>query len=101
MARLRAIDHALEAERGVTLWLSGSAESSRPVALSAEVNSAALEIASSTPSLISRLMGKLRTWRQRAQERAELARMSEAELHDVGISSSEHWTEISKPFWRK
>jgi uncharacterized protein YjiS (DUF1127 family) len=101
MARLRAIDHALEAERGDTLPLSESAQGSRSVALSAKVKSAPLLIASSTLSPVSRLMGKLRAWRQRERERAELGRMSQAELHDIGVSSSEHWAEISKPFWRK
>jgi uncharacterized protein YjiS (DUF1127 family) len=101
MARLRAIDHALKGERGDTLWLSEGAQDSRPVAFSTDVRSAALAIASSTPSLISRLMTKLRTWRQRERERAELARMSQAELDDIGVSPSEHWAEISKPFWRK
>jgi uncharacterized protein YjiS (DUF1127 family) len=60
-----------------------------------------LLIAQSALSLTSRLTGKLRTWRQRERERAELARMSQTELHDIGVSSSDHWMEISKPFWRK
>jgi len=101
MARLRTIDHALKPEGGDTLWLSESAQGSRPVAFSIDVKSAALVIAPSTPSVISRLMAKLRTWRQRERDRAELARMSQAELRDIGVSSSEHWAEISKPFWRK
>jgi len=54
-----------------------------------------------TLSRISRLMGKLRTWRRRQQERAELARMSQVELHDIGVSSSERWTETHKSFWRQ
>jgi len=64
------------------------------------VKSAAL-IATYTMSLISRMTDKLRTWRQRERERTELARMSQAELHDIGFSSADHWMEISKPFWRK
>ena len=94
MARLKAIDHALEAER------DDSDQGSRPVASSTDLKSAAL-IAASTPSLISRVTGKLRTWRQRERERAELARMSQAELHDISVSSADHWVEISKPFWRQ
>jgi len=99
MARMRAIDHALEAERNDTLWLNESAQGSRPVGFSTDLKSAAL----SPPrvSLISRVMGILRTWRRRELERGELARMSQSELHDIGCSSSEHWAEISKPFWRK
>ena len=80
--------------------VSESAQVSRLVAFSTDLKSAA-RIASYTQFLISRLTGKLRTWRQRGRERAELARMSQAELHDIGVSSSEHWAEISKPFWRK
>jgi uncharacterized protein YjiS (DUF1127 family) len=98
MARLRAIDHALEAERGDTLLRSERAQSSQPVAFSTDLERAAV---GAPYSMISRLAGKLRTWRQRERERAELARMSQHELHDIGVSSSEHWTEISKPFWRK
>jgi len=26
--------------------------------------------------------------------------MSEAELHDIGVSSAERWAEINKPCWR-
>ena len=98
MARLRAIDHALAIERDDTLWLSEGAQGERPAAFSTELESAAVI---APYSMISQLTGKLRTWRQRARKRTELARMSQGELHDNGISSSEHWTEISKPFWRK
>jgi len=27
--------------------------------------------------------------------------MSDAELHDIGVSSTDRWAEINKPFWRK
>jgi uncharacterized protein YjiS (DUF1127 family) len=42
----------------------------------------------------------LLVWRRRDRDRAELARMSEAELHDIGITSAERWAEIRKPRWR-
>jgi uncharacterized protein YjiS (DUF1127 family) len=42
----------------------------------------------------------LQSWRRRARERGELARMSDGELHDIGISSAERWSEINKPCWR-
>jgi uncharacterized protein YjiS (DUF1127 family) len=42
----------------------------------------------------------LQVWRRRERERGELARMSEAELHDIGGTSAERWAEINKPFWR-
>ena len=54
-----------------------------------------------SPPLFIGWRSRLRTWRRRARERAELARMSDAELHDIGISSTDRWAEINKPFWRK
>jgi uncharacterized protein YjiS (DUF1127 family) len=44
--------------------------------------------------------GALQEWRRRDRDRTELARLSEAELHDVGVTSAERWAEINKPFWR-
>jgi len=42
-----------------------------------------------------------RLWRQRAQARRELARLTEADFHDVGASWSDFAHEANKPFWRK
>jgi uncharacterized protein YjiS (DUF1127 family) len=42
----------------------------------------------------------LHTWRQRQQQRRELARWSERDLHDVGLSRSDIVFEAEKPFWR-
>jgi len=78
-----------------------SAQGSMPLSLSTKVTRAALLVARSTPSLISRVMGTLRTLRQRERDREELARMSRYELHDIRVSSSDRRAEISKPFWRK
>jgi uncharacterized protein YjiS (DUF1127 family) len=61
----------------------------------------AARFAAPTPSLISRLTGKLQTWRQRDRERAQLAQLSHAELRDIGISLTDRWAEIHKPFWRR
>jgi uncharacterized protein YjiS (DUF1127 family) len=77
-----------------------SAQGSRPVAFLTDIKSVALLVASSTLTLFSRLTGILRTWRRWARERAELARMSQAELHGIGVSSADHWTETHKPFWK-
>ncbi len=41
-----------------------------------------------------------RRWRNRARQRAELARMSDREFRDIGISRARVWREVSKPFWR-
>jgi uncharacterized protein YjiS (DUF1127 family) len=52
------------------------------------------------PGILSQLAETLHVWRQRYQSRRELARWSERELHDVGISWSDIAYEIEKPFWR-
>jgi uncharacterized protein YjiS (DUF1127 family) len=49
-----------------------------------------------TPGLVD----TLRLWRRRARERAELARFGRRELQDIGLSPSDAWQEIRKPFWR-
>jgi len=46
-------------------------------------------------------LGELfRLWRQRYQSRHELARWSERDLHDLGLSRGDVAFEIDKPFWR-
>jgi len=42
----------------------------------------------------------LQLWRQRYQSRHELARWSERDLHDLGLSRGDVASEIDKPFWR-
>jgi uncharacterized protein YjiS (DUF1127 family) len=42
----------------------------------------------------------LHTWRNRQQQRRELASWSERDLHDAGISWSDMVYEAEKPFWR-
>jgi uncharacterized protein YjiS (DUF1127 family) len=42
----------------------------------------------------------LHTWRERQQQRRELASWSERDLHDVGLSRSDIVFEAEKPFWR-
>ena len=81
--------------------ISERVQGSQPVAFSTDVKSAVHLVAPPKPSLISRLTGKLWAWRKRAQERAELARMSQAELHDIGVLSANRWEEIHKSFWLK
>ena len=53
-----------------------------------------------SPPQFAHWRSELQSWRQRARERGELARMSDGELHDIGISSAERWSEINKPCWR-
>jgi uncharacterized protein YjiS (DUF1127 family) len=39
-------------------------------------------------------------WRQRYQQRRELAGWTERDMHDVGLSRSDIVREVEKPFWR-
>ena len=47
-----------------------------------------------------RIRGMVATWYQRNGERNELARMSEFELRDIGVSRSDVWYEVRKQFWQ-
>ena len=50
--------------------------------------------------LLTQLGETLQVWRQRYQSRRELAKWSDRELHDIGISWSDVAYEAEKPFWR-
>jgi uncharacterized protein YjiS (DUF1127 family) len=50
--------------------------------------------------LFARLSETLHTWRTRYRARRELSGLSERDLHDIGMSSSDFIHEVSKPFWR-
>jgi uncharacterized protein YjiS (DUF1127 family) len=56
------------------------------------------------PSLVVALalnaLSMVRTWRERARSRGELAARSDRELQDIGTCRSSILDEISKPFWR-
>lgn len=52
------------------------------------------------PAVFGGFAERLRLWRRRAQQRAELAKWTERDLHDVGLSWSQVAEEIDKPFWR-
>lgn len=51
-------------------------------------------------SLLIRALERALVWHQRIIERRQLARLSEFELHDIGLSRSDVAGEIDKPFWR-
>lgn len=51
-------------------------------------------------ALARAVIGRIALWRQRAMDRAELARMSSRELRDIRINPGDAWNEASKPFWR-
>ena len=50
--------------------------------------------------LLAQIRETLHTWHDRQQQRRELTRWSERELHDVGLSWSDVVYEAEKPFWR-
>ena len=78
-----------------------SIQDSHPFAFSIDARRTAISIAPFALSLISTLTGALQALRQRERDRVELARLSRYELHDIRVSPSDRWAEISKPFWRK
>jgi uncharacterized protein YjiS (DUF1127 family) len=49
---------------------------------------------------LARVLRTFRTWHDRSVQRAELARWTDYELHDIGLSHSTIAKEINKPFWR-
>ena len=50
--------------------------------------------------VFDRALQTLWTWHLRSVQRAELARWSEHDLHDIGLSHSAIASEVDKPFWR-
>lgn len=52
------------------------------------------------PRLFSQLAETFHVWRERSAMRRELARWSERDLHDIGVSSADVAYEVDKPFWR-
>ena len=51
-------------------------------------------------SAAERIVATIGRWRRRAYERRLLAKLSERERHDLGLSLSDVMTEAAKPFWR-
>lgn len=49
---------------------------------------------------LHRTIAMLREWRRRVHSRAELARLDDRMLRDIGITRVDALYEINKPFWR-
>ncbi|MFK0087739.1 DUF1127 domain-containing protein [Pseudomonas sp. NPDC090755] len=49
--------------------------------------------------LIHGAVEQLARWRQLHAQRMELARLSDAALHDIGMSRADVWQEVERPFW--
>ena len=52
------------------------------------------------PGIWTHLGETLHIWRQRYQDRQQLARRTDRDRHDVGLSWSDVANEVDKPFWR-
>jgi uncharacterized protein YjiS (DUF1127 family) len=50
--------------------------------------------------VLAQLAETLHVWRHRYEARRELARWSDRELHDIGLSPGDAIYEASKPFWQ-
>jgi uncharacterized protein YjiS (DUF1127 family) len=50
--------------------------------------------------IFAQLGETLHVWGERRRQRFELARWSDRDLHDVGLSWSDIAREAEKPFWR-
>jgi uncharacterized protein YjiS (DUF1127 family) len=50
--------------------------------------------------LVKQVGETLHIWRDRVRERRELARFTDRELRDVGLTWSDIALEVKKPFWR-
>jgi len=51
--------------------------------------------------VLSLVRKMLQQWGRRRRERAELARLDDRMLRDIGITRGDVWQEINKPFWRQ
>lgn len=56
---------------------------------------------SQEPDTLSRLVRTLSLWRRRARERAQLLRLGDRELRDIGLTPADAAFLASKPFWRE
>jgi uncharacterized protein YjiS (DUF1127 family) len=50
--------------------------------------------------LLARAIEIIARWQRRARTRAELARLDEHALHDIGVTRAQAEYELGKPFWR-
>jgi uncharacterized protein YjiS (DUF1127 family) len=48
---------------------------------------------------LSSALAQLSRWRRLSKDRAELARMSDARLRDIGLSRADVLKEAARPFW--
>lgn len=68
--------------------------------LTASATSAQLRTSHSAAPWYLRLAATLGQWRRNARTRRQLAQLDARALADVGISPSERYQELERPFWR-
>jgi uncharacterized protein YjiS (DUF1127 family) len=51
--------------------------------------------------IATRTLARLGQWRRRSRDRAQLARLDDRMLADIGISRAEAEFLVNKPFWRE
>ena len=57
-------------------------------------------IARSVRRALNVVHATMQQWRQRSRERAELRRLDDRMLRDIGVTRGDVWRELNKPFWR-
>ncbi|WP_044873438.1 DUF1127 domain-containing protein [Pseudomonas sp. LFM046] len=68
--------------------------------LSASVTSARFQPSRPRTHWYLRLFATLALWQRNARTRNQLAQLDARALADVGISPSERYEELDRPFWR-
>ena len=75
--------------------------STRPISADIKALVSLYEVWASLAAGIWASVGEtLHLWRRRYRDRRELARWTEDDLHDIGVSRSDIEHELEKPFWR-
>jgi uncharacterized protein YjiS (DUF1127 family) len=52
------------------------------------------------PAIFTGIAHKVAEWRHLARQRAELAQLTERDLHDIGITRVDVQFELAKHFWQ-
>lgn len=58
------------------------------------------QLLSNSLGACQRLIETAEVWRDRSRQRRQLASLSSSQLKDLGISRTDVWQEVNKPFWQ-